>query len=518
MRAAAVLGRDFDLGLLSDTSLLDLDQVTASFARLRQRQVLEDDSAGGVRFVHDKLREIAYGLIDVQERAKLHARAALALEARFAASDALLDFGTLGYHHAQADHPERAAFCFERAAERARTHYANRDAIRLYRLALGELGRQPAADASQRANQARLQEALAEVLLLTGSLEEARTALDAALDATRTEERVARARRRRLLARTWERMHQHEPALALLAEAGRDLGETPDPVDEGSEFWFERVQIQIQSTWHLYFLSRVDELSILIERVRPLIAEHGVPLQRVQFFQALVHMNVRRDRYLLSPDTIESARASLAAAEQTGDPDELALARFLLAFTLTFSGGELEAEPLFVDALQRAERVGDTSLQARYLSYQTILQRRLGRSADTQQSAQRALEIAQKYDFFDYVGVAFANLSWVALRAGNDVEEAASNALAAWQRLPAAYPYPLQWLARAPLAAHLAATGRTREALAHWQYLLEPTQSRLPDELHAQIELALSKRSGDGLPDAASLTPILEAARRFAYL
>ena len=512
VQAAAVLGRSFDLALLSSTSEMDVAQAAARFADLRQRQIL-DDASGRLGFVHDKLREVAYGLIAHEQRALLHRRAAATLEARLAEGERSIDLGSLGYHHAQAGSSERAARRFVEAADRARITYANRDAIRFYRLALSELERTPVADAPERQREtSQLQEALAEVLLLTGQHPAARAALELAFADTNPAERVARARRQRLLARTWEKIHQHERALTLLSDAEQELGDSPDESAEVEAWWFEHVQIRIQSVQHLYFLSRTDELAATLERVRPVIEERGTPLQRAQFFQALLLMTMRRDRYQADEVTLEFARVAIAAASESGDPAEIAIARFGLAFMLVFARREPEAEPLYAAALAGAERVGDAALEARILSYYTVMHRRLGRITETRDMTKRALAIAERHAFNDYVGVAFANLCWVALVENGDVDAAAARALSAWRALPANYPYPLQWLARAPLAAHLGQTGRTQEALDQWEQMLATTQAHLPDELRLAIETALANRS------QPNLVAIVEVARRFGYL
>jgi eukaryotic-like serine/threonine-protein kinase len=519
VQAAAVLGREFDAALVAETAGIEPSIVSSAYARLRQRQILEEEASGECSFVHDKLREIAYGLIDGAARGALHGRAAAALTARQERGEARVELGTLGYHHAQAGAAARAADYFERAAARARQHHANRDAVRFYRLALVELEKAggPQAPIDSRVG-SRVREALADVLVLNNELDDARLALDRALLDTAPEERIARARRRRLLARTWERQHQHERALELYAQAEQDLGEEPQSPAEVEEFWFERVQIQIQSTFDLYFLSRVGELAALIERVRPGIETRGTPLQRAQFFQALAHMNVRRDRYRIVPETLQYVRASLSAAEQQADPRELALAHFTLAFPLMFAGHDAEAEPYYQKAVAGAERVGDKALETRSLAYYSILHRRLGRVPETRATSLTVLEIAQKQDFNDYLGVANANLCWVALREGSSVEPLATDALAAWSRLPPGYPYPLQWLARIPLAAYLTSNGRLEDALGQWEPLLDPAQSLLPDRLNEAIRGALAQRDGDGGADASSVLALSQLARDLGFL
>lgn len=101
---------------------------------------------------------------------------------------------------------------------------------------------------------------------------------------------------------------------------------------------------------------------------------------------------------------------------------------------------------------------------------------------------------------------------------GQDLADAVAGALAAWGRLPTTYPYPLQWLVRAPLAKHLAEHGKAADALEQWEMLLAPSQARLPEALQSSIELALAKRSRDGASDTASLIAISELAREHRYL
>jgi hypothetical protein len=517
VQAAAVLGREFDMGLVAETAGLELSVVSAAYARLRQRQILDDEASRGGGFVHDKLREIAYGLIDVGLRSQMHGRAARALMARQARGEAALEPGALGYHFAQAGDPARAADYFEQAAAHARARYANRDAVRFYRLALFELDRAASGGAPPAAVTSRVREALAEVLLLSNELVDARSALEKALADTPVEQHVPRARRQRLLARTWERQHQHEQALAAYARAEQDLGQSPLAGEDGEQFWFEQVQIQIQSTWSLYFLSRLTELSQRIEHVRPQIEARGTALQRAQFFSALSHMNARRNRYRITPQILEYARASLLAAEQQSDVVELAMGHFTLAFPLMFDGQDREAEHHYLEAIAGAERVGDATFQARFLAYYTICLRRLRRVADARAAAQRTLEISLEKGFNDYVGVAHANLCWVALEEGGDVESAAADALAAWARLPPGYPYPMSWLARIPLAVYLTQRGRVAEALEQWQPLLDEAQYLLPDELNEAIRAAAAKRTMGGVSDASDALRLVNLARTLHY-
>ncbi|HKY36827.1 MAG TPA: hypothetical protein VJN18_12855, partial [Polyangiaceae bacterium] len=138
--------------------------------------------------------------------------------------------------------------------------------------------------------------------------------------------------------------------------------------------------------------------------------------------------------------------------------------------------------------------------------------------ADVQVVAQRALEVSEKYGFHDYIGVAHANLAWVALQTGGDVQAAASEALAAWGRLPAAYSYPAQWTLRAPLAIHLTRIGKLNEARAQWELLLDTRQYLLPDELTRAIQLALEESSREVAAQRERLEAVATLASDLRYV
>ena len=63
--------------LLERATPLDDDATLGAIGELLARQVLDEDRDGKFRFVHDKLREIAYERIDVDRRRELHRRVPL---------------------------------------------------------------------------------------------------------------------------------------------------------------------------------------------------------------------------------------------------------------------------------------------------------------------------------------------------------------------------------------------------------------------------------------------------------
>jgi tetratricopeptide (TPR) repeat protein len=137
--AAAVLGRESDLAVLGpmlgtrreapphDEALLDaLDE-------LLRRQVLEVPTPGRLRFVHDKIREVAYMRLRKDRRKSLHRAAAESITSGAGLISPAEQMASLGHHWEQAGKPEDARPCYLNAARRARHHHDYAESERLYR-------------------------------------------------------------------------------------------------------------------------------------------------------------------------------------------------------------------------------------------------------------------------------------------------------------------------------------------------------------------------------------------------
>jgi serine/threonine protein kinase len=513
LSAAAVLGREFDVEMVARIANRDAATVLSAYAVLSPRHILEENGSGVSRFAHDKLREIAYASLNSDVRGELHRRAAMAIEERHAGRDLRPYLGELGYHHSKAGASEEGASYYERAGRAAQEAYANRDAARFYQLALEQLGRLDASPELE-AHQQYVRERAGDTLLISGRPAEARAMFESALASpTAASTSAETARRRRKLAQTWEREHSHVEALRVYALAEEGLGE-PTNLGEGPpDWWHEYVQIQVDKAWALYFLARVEELSSLVERFRPAVLSKGTPAQKARFLVTLVQAASKRDRFKINDETLDVAHSLLEAAGQCDDPKELATARFTSAFVLMMRGLDEDAEPLFVAAIHDAKRMDDAMLRIRSQSYYSIVQRRLGRLTEAQETAERLLADAEEREMLDYVGVAHANLAWCARQRDDhaDVERHATAALAAWEKL-LPYIYPLQWLARLPLAVHFHSNNRMDRALEQVARILVDPQHSLPDELQLAIERSLSAR------DAQSFRDVTEAAERYRFL
>ncbi|WP_437826586.1 ATP-binding protein [Sorangium sp. So ce1153] len=520
---ASVLGREFDGELLAAASGLEDTALLEALETLRVRQVIEEPSPGRLRFVHDKIREIGYERIPEEQRRALHGRAAAAIEARSPGAPEL--HAQLAHHFARAEVHDRASVHFARAGDRARAVHANGEAIAFYRSALTEAqaARAPgAAGAGVPLDpEERVHEGLGDVLAITGRQEEARAEYTQALAQMPEGDGIARARLHRKIGKTWETHHRHEEALRCYALAEEALGAAPpEGVGDAADAWWHAwVHVQMDRTWVHYWLAQVDALAALVEQVRPHVERRGTPRQRVQFFQAVMHMDLRRDRYVASGETARYARASMAASEETGDPNEIAGARFALGFTLLFHGDLSEAEAELGAALRDAERLGDVTLQSRCLAYLMMTHRRRRAIARTRALAEQTLTVAIEGKMMDYVGAARANLGWVALCEGDPTGAASrlQTALETWRSL--ALVYPFQWMALVPLMGIELDAGQIDEAVEHARALIEPKQQRLPDSLAVPLgEATLAARDARAADARAHLERAIEAAKHLVYL
>ncbi|AKT39991.1 serine/threonine-protein kinase PknK [Chondromyces crocatus] len=483
---AAVLGQELETELLLAGASSEAEAEEAIEA-LRVRQVLEAGPGGRLRFVHDKIREIAYERLGEAARLELHRKAGALLEARHGEARDMAS--TLAHHFLRGRVHGKAGRYFARAAERAREVYANGEAIRFYQAGI-EAVREEAARGGEfgegeMPDLAALHERLGDVLGLVGRQGDARGAYEAALAVGPEPPHLHPARLLRKLGESLELHHDHDAALSRYAEAEAALGERP--AGRAAAWWDEWLLVQMNCIAIHYWRADVERVRALVETIRPVVEENATAMQRAHFLSVLVKMNLQRERYATSAETVQLSRACFAAFEQAeGTPEGLLSlrARFSLGFNLMMNDAHLEAEEQFSAVLHIAERTGDIEMQTRCLSYLAIVQRRLGRLLLAETLAERSLATARAAGMNEYAGAALGTLAWVALRRGHHDEAAmrAQEALAHWA--PSSHVYPFEWVARLPLLAHLLRVeAGDEDILVHLKAILDTRQQRLPDAI-----------------------------------
>jgi eukaryotic-like serine/threonine-protein kinase len=515
---AAVLGQELDDVLLLAGPRGE-EAVATALGELRARRILEETETGGLRFVHDRLREMAYRRLDDGARAALHRRAGEAIEALHGEAPEMAP--VLAHHFAGAGLHGKAGSSFERAAERAVAVYAYRDGVRFYRSAIDALA---LADAEP-ARLAKLKENLGDVLTILGWQEMARDAYGGALAVAPS--RAGLADLHRKIGKTWEMHHKHAEALERYVQAETALGAEPEPNSNDAEGWWHAwIQIHLDRISVHYWRADRNRLDALIDAVRPVVEQKGTPLHRAHYLHALTQRGILRDRSVASAETVRHAAECVAEYEAAGEaPDghwPLA-ARCSLAIVRMLHGDLDQAEAGMDDALSIAQRSGDLEVQTRCMTYLALIHRRRRLTGAAENVATRSLKLAKAERIDEYAGAALGNLAWCALQRGDRTAAEANSreAIRCWEPPalePLALVYPFQWLARLPLCWVELASGHLEGAVAQARAVLDPRQQRLPGRLSALLAAAVRYFSdGHEARACRTLALALRAARHGGY-
>jgi DNA-binding SARP family transcriptional activator len=485
---AAAIGREFSLPVLAATGVMPESALVATLDELWERRIIKEHGAAVYDFTHDKLREVAYVMLSAARRRWLHQRIAQALTAVYPDTpDGIV--GQLASHYELAGEYTEAAWSYRRAAQAAQRVYANTDAIRYDRRALALL-EGPAAPAPGLA--VDLHEHLGDMLHFVGQYEEARNALQRALDETDASQSLNRARLLRKIGNTWREQYRYTEALESYTAAMDALEQAPPA--RSAAWWQAWIATALEINLVYYWQGRVAESDELCQRLQPVIVQYGNPAQRAVFFRETAQIEFRRNRSTATPETVALADAALAAQLEAGNDADIPAAYFGAGFLRLWSGDPQGAQAPLHSALDRAEQSGDISLQARALTYLTVAARQLRQVEATRRLAARSLETATTAHMPEYVAIARANLAWLAWLEGDadQVQECAQEALALWRQLPAGHASaPFQWLALWPLLAIALDGAEGALAIEAAQRLLDPSQQRLPDALNCVLEAAV---------------------------
>jgi eukaryotic-like serine/threonine-protein kinase len=129
LEVAALSGREFSTSLLAAVVSEPLDQLHRHLEVASSRQIVESESTGRYRFLHDKLREALCAQIPAARNIELHGALAHAIEAACTDAGSLEEnFARLAHHYRQSGDVPRAIDYFEKAGERALRLAANAEA------------------------------------------------------------------------------------------------------------------------------------------------------------------------------------------------------------------------------------------------------------------------------------------------------------------------------------------------------------------------------------------------------
>jgi DNA-binding SARP family transcriptional activator len=480
------------------------------------------------RFRHILYQKHLYNSLDPVRRTVLHREVGSALETlyeqgREAAAVGEASAAQLARHFEGAGYAEKAVDYLRQAGERAQRLYANQEADRYFRQALLLLGGIPSHGSGEdwwRETATHLHENLGDILEWTGEHDKARESYEQALAGVPKGDPIWQARLQRKMGNIWRLQRRYENAIQAYEWAESVLGK----VSTGStpKRWQEWVQIQLERMWLHYWLGEWPRISALADQVHPVVEQHGTPSQCISFFLSSASMYSRRDRYVISAQTLAFCQTALAISQESESLAEIAWARFMLGFSQLWCGNLDEAERQMQEALELAQRTGDVVHQSRCLTYLTILYRKGSHLDETRQYVSRSHAAASAARMVEYTGMAQANRAWLAWRDGDLAQAEADGraALELWRQLPASHSScAFQWTALWPLIGVALAQSETTKASEYARALLDGTQQRLPASLEEALGLAVSAHDeADTEVARIHLAQAIELAQELGYL
>jgi tetratricopeptide (TPR) repeat protein len=394
-QTASVLGREMPAALLARVAGVDPDLLLEGLDELLRRQVLEElDGGSRLRFVHDKIREVAYEQIALARRRNLHRQAAEAMEA-VSTDVSAPDAAALGLHWEKAGEMAKAQGWYLVGAREAARRFAHGEAERLYRAILGladlppserirvgyelareilevqgripeamELGRQGLAAARRLGDRTMVGRLLAEIASLhffEARFEEAQEHFEKALAAQREAgDRLYEAKTlnnfailRQSQGRLAEAQALYEQALAAHREAGNRPDEAGTLSALGTVLWDRGRPAEAEERYQQalpLFQEAGDShgIGIILGQLALIRAQQGLPREAEKLFEQAIRIqrqvgNRRSEsiailnlaRFHLLEGSVETSRRlyeqALAIARDIGDRDTEFMTRSALA-------------------------------------------------------------------------------------------------------------------------------------------------------------------------------------------
>lgn len=349
----------------------------------------------------------------------------------------------------------------------------------------------PSLDVDQ-GTQRELYESLANLLHTAQRFTEARTAYEAALAHSQSDNNVTQARLHRKIGLTYAAQREYvETMVGLYKTAETTLG--PAPPESELMWWQEWIQIQLELAWGYYSLHDIDAMLRSMNQIEDVVQRIGTSVQRGKLHYNHTLIDLRRYGFHHLPDeTLYHAKTSLEAAKQAGNYQEVSWLDFCVAFVHLWRDEMDEAEAWFLRTLKDGQEFGDAmAAQITALTYLPLIYRRRQDVEVTEHWAQLGLQRATEAQIPFYIGTSLANIGWVFYRRGafDEAKTYCDKALDTWSQIVVLIP--MQWFARIPLLAIALQSGAIEQAIEHARQLLNPKQKILHDPLPALLSEAI---------------------------
>jgi tetratricopeptide (TPR) repeat protein len=500
LQTASVIGRLFEERVLAHVRALEDRRArsqTGSLDELRRREFIHASSntASDINseiewvFKHAVTHEVTYNSLLFERRKRLHGMVGDAIESLFPGRGDELS-ASLGNHFVQAGRPAEAAHYLTRAGVRARSTFANAEALTFFRAALEQVERAEPGAAIWRTRSVVL-EHVGDVCELQGDHDSSREAYAQALDSDPELDGITGARLRRKRGAAFVVQRQYPEALAEYELSAQHIERAGGPGRDRAK-WQELLDLQLGLMWMHYWHGQTAEMTAIADRYADAFQEHGAGRQRANVFMQLTLRNLRRDSYIVSDETLQLAdrlHATLGDVEELVEVPHFA---FVVGFTALWRGMLERAIGQLGEALQSGAQVGDVIMQLRCVTYLAVAFRKSNDPSTCEAHARRGFELATRMKMTEYIAMAQANLAWVASRGGDPASASllAREALTMWHGMPV--PYMFDWMAAWPLIAATVSTRDSGEWVSAARMMLAPQQQPMPARLAEEIGRAVS--------------------------
>ena len=524
---ASVEGEPFNAEIISSTLGFERRDVIRSLSGpLAKRHALVRPlgigRTGGVRLSQYAFRQkifqnFFYQSLDAIQLTQMHEEIGLSMEALFENNVDAIAL-QLARHFAIAENTEKAVHYLLVAAAQSSQAYANSETLRHLKQAQQLIDRDDSLPTAWTQNTRRqLFQSLGKAHEINCDYEQARSSFSDALSLTPEDRRTECASLHRAMAVTWERQSDHEAALDELRLALEILGD--EARAEQVDWWREWLAIKLGQMWLHYWTADSDKMERLIADVEPFMEQRGDAFQRRRYCVSVAMLGYRKERYLLSDNTITAVDKALAVSEEAGSLVEQADALFGAGFARLCAGQPKESVNYLKRSVDLSRRCGDLRIIGRSLTYLNVAHRQLGNADEVENTTANVLEAIEASSAIEYRAVVKANESWLAWKSGDDDQSRAlaDDAIRIWQK--EAPKYPLKWLAMMQLIAIAAKEDRAGDGIALSRDLLQAPHALLGGgvghALHQAVALYEDQQAGKA---SAILAEAVECAKNAGYL
>jgi DNA-binding NtrC family response regulator/tetratricopeptide (TPR) repeat protein len=511
LQTAAVLGREFSLGLLAEL-WQEPGGLEPHLVDLRRLEFVYEKSGAeepAYVFRHALTQDVAYQSLAPARRRALHAAAARALEAQYA--DRLEEaYDRVAHHYARAEDAHRAIHYLTRSAEKAARSYAHTEAVAALQEALTFVERLAPGDRDRARVELALRQAHSQYFL--GRFPDTLALLTGLHDTVEgLRDPMLAGAYYFWLAHTQSHLGRHDAAVGAaersIAEATR-AGDAPTLgkahyVLARSGFWSGRLHQSVAEG-----RQAVAILEGTAERWWLGLAHWGVAfglgflgdfrpaLEAAARADALGHAigDPRLETYAAwTTGWLQAALGDLEAAlaacrrslERSPDPVNTADAMSFLGHVLLESGAVGDAIPLLEQSVRQWTEFQHTPMRAWFTTVLADAYLAGGEPDRARPAATRGLELARDAAFPYGVGLAGRTLARIA-RSGGQLDEAArlaAGALETFRGIEARYEEARTHLELAAIAAARGEPTAARAQLAEARRLLRTAKVRDPERL-----------------------------------